>query len=226
MPHNLRKCSALRIRAVVNKFIQAHMDFRYSGDWTAFPNPRMSRTQPHPFFFTHPVLIPWAVDCWQAPLLSVLDYFALGSDQGDYTWVAYEIKGSQSHDVQARGYRSAKWGGQAVGPFCYQVQPSLGGPPHSLPGPSDSGGPRCSGFHHQVNKPVRAQIFWKNSFPGFKISRVDLPLHLQLWGQYSQSATGQTQSDRYRAYLCLLPLRVYYKLWWLTRTRTHLGWTA
>jgi len=31
MPHNLRKCSALRIRAVkrvVNKFIQAHMDFR------------------------------------------------------------------------------------------------------------------------------------------------------------------------------------------------------
>ena len=35
MPHNLRKCSALRIRAVVNKFIQAHMDFQYSGDWTA-----------------------------------------------------------------------------------------------------------------------------------------------------------------------------------------------
>ena len=34
MPHNLRKCSALRIRAVVNKFIQEHMDFRYSGDWT------------------------------------------------------------------------------------------------------------------------------------------------------------------------------------------------
>ena len=34
MPHNLRKCSALRIRAVVNKFIQEHMNFRYSGDWT------------------------------------------------------------------------------------------------------------------------------------------------------------------------------------------------
>jgi len=34
MPHNIRKCSALRTRAVVNKFIQEHMDFRYSGDWT------------------------------------------------------------------------------------------------------------------------------------------------------------------------------------------------
>ena len=28
------KCSALRIHAVVNISIQAHMDFRYSGDWT------------------------------------------------------------------------------------------------------------------------------------------------------------------------------------------------
>ena len=36
MPHNLQKCSALRIRAVVNKFIQERMDFRYSGDWTVW----------------------------------------------------------------------------------------------------------------------------------------------------------------------------------------------
>ena len=32
MPHDLRKRSALRVRAVVNKFILAHTDFRYSGD--------------------------------------------------------------------------------------------------------------------------------------------------------------------------------------------------
>ena len=34
MPPNLQKCSALRIRAFVNKFIQAHMDFWQSGDRT------------------------------------------------------------------------------------------------------------------------------------------------------------------------------------------------
>ena len=40
MPHNLRKCSASRIRAIVYEFIQAHiiiyahMDFEYSGYWT------------------------------------------------------------------------------------------------------------------------------------------------------------------------------------------------
>jgi len=34
VPHIFWKCSALRIRAVVNKFIQGYMDFRYSGDWT------------------------------------------------------------------------------------------------------------------------------------------------------------------------------------------------
>ena len=29
-----RKCPALRIRAVVNKFVQVWMDFLYGGDWT------------------------------------------------------------------------------------------------------------------------------------------------------------------------------------------------
>ena len=34
MPHNLRKCSALRLRAVVNKFIQAHNNGQWRLDLT------------------------------------------------------------------------------------------------------------------------------------------------------------------------------------------------
>jgi len=36
LPESLYRvlCSALCMRAVVNKFIQVYMDFRYSGDWT------------------------------------------------------------------------------------------------------------------------------------------------------------------------------------------------
>ena len=36
-------CPSSRIRAVVNKFIQAHMDFRYSGDWTDSPRVHLRR---------------------------------------------------------------------------------------------------------------------------------------------------------------------------------------
>jgi len=56
MPHNLRKCSALRIRAVVNKFIQAHMDFRYSGDWTASENRPGLHTRVTRWFWSSPSL--------------------------------------------------------------------------------------------------------------------------------------------------------------------------
>ena len=53
---------------------------------------------------------------------------------------------------------------------------------------------------------TRSVTLIKRKYFPFKSSHVDLlqsvncpPLHLQLWGQYSQSSTGQTQNNWYRA---------------------------